>query len=141
MKKSSQNAPNAAASGQVNGASTANGADLRSSDRHAFDVQVGVNTGHRLFVGLTSNISGGGLFIATREELKRGEHIEVRFSIPGSNHVFEKRAEVCWTRPIADSEESGTQPGAGVKLIGLSDDEQQILNRFLEAHDPLFFDS
>ena len=46
-----------------NGAPAANGTnqDQRSGRRQAaFELQIGVATRHRLFVGLTSNISSGG---------------------------------------------------------------------------------
>lgn len=111
------------------------------SRRLAYDVQVGVATRHRLFVGLTSNISSGGLFVATDEPLARGDQIEVRFRIPGSEHVFQKRAEVAWIRPFDEGQsDSHQQAGAGVRLLDLSEDEKRMLNAFLDVHEPLFFE-
>ncbi len=117
------------------------GDESRHSRRSRFDIQVGVSTSHRLFVGLTSNISGGGLFIATREHLERGDRLEVRFSIPGSDYVFEKVAEVRWTRPIDEADvEANVDAGAGVALLDLNDDERRILNAFMDVHEPIFFE-
>lgn len=125
----------------ANGVPSAAGANLRASERPAFDIRVGVATDHKLFVGLTQNISAGGLFIATEAPLKRGDKVQVRFSVPGSNYVFDKQATVCWTRPVdADGGDSRTHAGAGVKFENLSDEEQKILNAFLQVHDAIFFE-
>lgn len=118
------------------------GNDRREAQRLRYDIQVGVATDHRLFVGLTSDISAGGLFIATDEPLKKGDRIEVRFSIPGTDHVFHKHATVCWTRPFDGESHSHmrTRAGAGVKLDDLSPDETKVLDAFLQVHEPIFYD-
>ncbi len=127
-----------------NGKAATNGVaqDQRSGRRQTtFELQVGVATRHRLFVGLTSNISSGGLFVATDEPLARGDEIEVRFRIPGSDHVFHKRAQVAWTRPFDETvTDANQQAGAGVRLLDLNDDEKRMLNAFIDVHEPLFFD-
>ncbi len=105
-----------------------------------FDIRVGVASDHRLFVGLTSNISAGGLFIATEEPLKRGDKVDVRFSVPGSDYVFDKKATVCWTRPIEAVGNDASRAGAGVQFDTLTEEEQKILNAFLQVHDAIFFD-
>ncbi len=114
--------------------------DRRDTSRQGFDIQVGVATDHRLFVGLTANISTGGLFIATEEPFKKGDSVEVRFSIPGADHVFHKNATVCWTRPFDADGHGRTKAGAGVKFTDLTDEESRILNAFLKVHDPIFYD-
>lgn len=115
------------------------GAERREARRQAFDLQVGVSSEHRLFVGLAHNISEGGLFIATDEHFKRGDRIEVRFSLPGTDHVFEKQAVVRWIRPIESGEENG-MAGVGVQFEGLTDEETKLLNAFLNVRDPIFYD-
>jgi len=116
------------------------GTDRVDTSEQRFDIRVGVASDHRLFVGLTWNISAGGLFIATEEPLKRGDRVDVRFSVPGSNYVFQKKATVCWTRPI-DAEGGGhSRSGAGVQFDSLTDEEQKILNAFLQVHDAIFYD-
>lgn len=114
--------------------------EQRYSSRRGYDIQVGVASDHRLFVGLTSNISTGGLFIATDEPVKKGDNVEVRFSIPGANHVFQKTATVCWTRPFDNDGTSRTKAGCGVQFNDLSEEEARILNAFLAVHEPIFYD-
>lgn len=117
------------------------GSEQRTERRGTFDIKVGVSTRHRLFVGLSSNISSGGLFVATDAQLSRGDSIEVRFRIPGSEHVFQKQAEVAWTRPFDQNQsDRQAQAGAGVRLLDLTNEEKRMLNAFIDAHDPLFFD-
>lgn len=116
------------------------GPNRRDNHRQGFDIQVGVASDHRLFVGLTANISTGGLFIATDEPFKKGDSVEVRFSIPGADHVFHKQATVCWTRPFDADGQGRTKAGAGVKFDDLTEEESRILNAFLKVHDPIFYD-
>ena len=116
--------------------------EKRRDSRSSFDIKIGVSTHHRLFVGLMANISTGGLFVATEEDLERGDRVEVRFQIPGSDHVFHKEAEVCWTRPYDDNNlDNSARAGAGVRLVGLDDEERRMLNAFIDVHEPLFFES
>ena len=114
--------------------------DRRDNNRQGFDIQIGVATDHRLFVGLTANISTGGLFIASDESFKKGDKVEVRFSIPGASHVFHKHATVCWTRPFDASGHGHSRAGAGVRFDDLTEEESRILDAFLKVHDPIFFD-
>ncbi len=125
-----------------NGAVTPSNGEKRRDSRHSFDIKIGVASHHRLFVGLMANISTGGLFVATEEHLQRGEKVEVRFQIPGSDHVFHKEAEVCWTRPYDDHNlDNSARAGAGVRLVDLDDEEKRMLNAFIEVHEPLFFET
>ena len=113
----------------------------RQERRDVFDIQVGIATRHRIFVGLSANISSGGLFVATDQALERGDSIDVRFRIPGSDHVFQKKAEVAWTRPFDHNQtHRQAQAGAGVRLLDLTAEEQRMLNEFIDAHEPLFFE-
>ncbi len=114
--------------------------ERRDNGRQGYDIQVGVATDHRLFVGLTANISTGGLFIASDEPFKKGDKVEVRFSIPGANHVFHKNAVVCWTRPFDAGGQGHAKAGAGVKFEDLTEEESRILDAFLKVHDPIFYD-
>lgn len=120
--------------------SEAEGRRRRADQRTAFDIKIGIATKHRLFVGLTDNISTGGLFVATDEELQKGDKIEVRFHIPGSDHTFAKKAEVAWIRPYDElGNDRNSQAGAGLRLLDLTDDEKRMLNSFIAEHEPLFF--
>jgi len=125
-----------------NSVASKNNGEKRRNSRSTFDIQIGISTHHRLFVGLMSNISTGGLFVATEETLEKGDRVEVRFQIPGSDHVFHKEAEVCWTRPYDDNNlDNSGRAGAGVRLVGLDDKEKRMLNAFIEVHEPIFFES
>lgn len=117
-----------------------NNSERRDGGRQGYDIQVGVATDHRLFVGLAANISTGGLFIASDEPFKKGDKVEVRFSIPGANHVFHKQATVCWTRPFDSDGHGHSKAGAGVRFEDLSEEEARILDAFLKVHEPIFYD-
>lgn len=112
----------------------------RWGPRAQFDIQIGVSTKHRVFVGLVDNISTGGLFIATDQELKKGDTLDVKFTIPGQDHKFVMKAEVMWIRPYDElGNDRNSQAGAGVRLLEMNDEEKQMLNAFINEHDPMFF--
>ena len=112
----------------------------RYGPRAQFEISVGVSTKHRVVVGLVDNLSTGGLFIATDQELKKGDTVEVKFTIPGVAHSFDKKGEVAWIRPYDElGNDRNAQAGAGVRLLDLTDDEKHMLNAFIDEHDPMFF--
>jgi len=140
-RQAHSNAYNQPGHGHGGGMSTT-GPEKRLSVRKAFDIKVGISTHHRIFVGLASNISDGGLFVATEEDLDTGDHVDVRFQIPGSDYVFQKRGEVCWIRPFDGStSDNDALQGAGLRLVDLTDDERKMLNEFIGNNETLFFDT
>jgi len=112
----------------------------RERRRHRFELEVGVSSPHRFYTGLVRNISAGGLFIQTEADLSTGDEVDVRFTIPGSSHVFEKKAQVRWIRPHDPYGADSTLTGVGVKFLELSDEEAKLLNAFIRDHDAIFYD-
>jgi uncharacterized protein (TIGR02266 family) len=65
--------------------------------------------------GVTRNISGGGLFVATMRSLPVGDRVTVMLTIPGDDEPVEALAEVRWSRPFQDLDDR--PPGLGLRFI------------------------
>ena len=70
--------------------------------------------------GVTENIGLGGLFVATRRDLRVGEHVTLRFGLPDADGRLVLEAEVRWVRKSDSVEQSGRTRGAGVRFVKMS---------------------
>jgi uncharacterized protein (TIGR02266 family) len=95
-------------------------------------------TDHGFYRGLVSDISEGGLFVATYERHPVGERIEFALRLPDSDEPVVGLAEVRWIRE--HNESSDTPPGMGLKFVELSPDALERVRRFVATHDPLVWE-
>jgi len=116
-------------------------ANQRSHQRVQVQVQVEVSmhTEHNFYTGLTENISEGGLFIATYEQLPIGTTLDVKLSLP-DHPPIESQAQVRWVREHTQFTED-VSPGVGVQFIHLEADQRQAIESFLQQRPPLFFET
>ncbi len=84
-----------------------------------------------VFFGYATNVSRSGLFINSPRTRKPGEVFELRFSLPGDDHVFACRAEVVWSRHYATG--SHDPPGFGLRFLDLPEDEADRIDAWMEA--------
>jgi uncharacterized protein (TIGR02266 family) len=89
-------------------------------------------------MGLTENLSEGGLFIATHVHKPLGTQIEVSFKLPDMSEPVKVTGTVRWVREY--SETSDTSPGMGVRFEHIGPEHTEQIRRFLAARDPLFYD-
>src|ERR1043166_3774399 len=68
----------------------------RRSERRKFRVDLTLESEHNLYCGFSTDISSGGLFIATHVPLAIGAHITVRMALPGRPFPVTVEARVCW---------------------------------------------
>lgn len=85
------------------------------------------------FVGLTNDISAGGLFVSTYRELAVGAQLELEFALPEG--VVRVVGTVRWRR---DSSEMA--PGVGIAFEGLSPADEKLIKRFCDKRPPLYYD-
>ncbi|MCS6915250.1 MAG: PilZ domain-containing protein [Myxococcales bacterium] len=87
-----------------------------------------------MFAALAQNISGGGMFLQAPEPLSVGDHIRLRFSLPGLRPL-EVDAEVVWAAPKKKTYNSRPpfQMGVGVKFINLSEAERAEVMEYVRA--------
>jgi uncharacterized protein (TIGR02266 family) len=119
----------------------AEGRERRESERvdMSVEVDVGLDSEHNFYTGLTRDISTGGLFVATHKLLAVGTKVRVRFTLPGQKEAIETDTEVRWLR---DSRAMTTDApeGMGLRFTGLSPPAKKVIGHFLNDRDSLFYD-
>ncbi len=114
--------------------------DRRCEPRHSVEVEVTFVSEHNFFTGLTQDLSGGGLFVATAAVRPIGEKIRVRFTIPTHDEVIEAITEVRWVRTAALSG-GGGEAGMGLCFLQLAPRAKQAIKAFLKRRESLLFDT
>jgi len=109
----------------------------RGSARIPMQTQVDMSSDSNVFTGFSTNLSEGGVFVATVNLLPVGTPVDLTFSLPGKTRITVK-GEVRWTREI-DDRVPDVFPGVGVRFVELGVDEAQALQRFVATREPLFY--
>jgi uncharacterized protein (TIGR02266 family) len=113
--------------------------DRRAEPRIELEVEVGLETDHNFYTGLTQDISSGGLFIATSVIYHVGDRLRVRFSLPGQTEPITAEAEVRWVRdPRAMKTDS--PEGIGLRFVELPAEAKTEISEFLSRRESLFYD-
>jgi uncharacterized protein (TIGR02266 family) len=109
----------------------------RSSSRVPMQTQVDLSSDSNVFTGFSTNLSEGGVFVATLNLLPVGTPVDLTFTLPGNTRITVK-GEVRWTREI-DDRVPDVFPGVGVRFVELGVDAAQALHKFVAAREPLFY--
>jgi uncharacterized protein (TIGR02266 family) len=110
----------------------------RAHPRHDVELEVSLESESNFYMGLTENLSEGGLFIATHLVKPMGTKIEVSFKLPHVPQAIKAMGIVRWTREY--SETSDTMPGMGVRFDSIDPQHVEQIREFLAARAPLFYD-
>src|SRR3954451_8258819 len=90
------------------------GAPRRSFTRFDVELDVSLESESNFYLGLTENLSEGGLYIATHVLKPIGTRLEVSFKLPQRPDPIRAIGVVRWVREY--SETSDTPPGLGVRF-------------------------
>ena len=112
----------------------------RQAERHDLEIAVDLESDSNFYTGLTQNISTGGLFIATHQIKRVGDHVRLKFTLPGSPRPLEVDTEVRWIRENSSLHRSDGASGMGVRFIDMSPQDAQAIQSFIENRDSLFYD-
>ncbi|MBN2715533.1 MAG: TIGR02266 family protein [Deltaproteobacteria bacterium] len=112
--------------------------DRRSTPRKLMEVDLGGQSDSNFFTGFTTDISSGGLFVATYDAPQIGHLVNLNFRLP-SGPVMSIDGEVCWCREYNEMTPD-TPPGVGVRFLHLSADDAQNINAYMKHVQPMFFD-
>ena len=107
--------------------------------RHAYETEIGVDTGSNFYTGLTQDLSAGGLFIATHQILPLGTTLRVKFGVPDIKRTFDIEASVCWVKKFRDDAPDQT-PGMGVRFMNMEDEAEAALSNYIATRETLFYD-
>jgi type IV pilus assembly protein PilZ len=114
-------------------------ADRRGNPRFELQVEVGLATEDNFYTGLTQDLSGGGLFVATHQIREVGERIKITLSLPGQPQPFEIVTEVRWVRGTALSKGAGS-PGMGLRFLQMSPQAKRAVRAFLHQRESIYYD-
>jgi len=92
--------------------------------RHALQAHVSMVANRRHMDAELLNVSRGGVGVRTKAELQPGEHVRLRFSLPGRKLVVQAQAAVAWRRPNGD---------VGLRFDEIPKDSQDELQLWLEG--------
>ncbi len=109
----------------------------RVAARVAMQTQVDLSSDSNFFTGFSTNISEGGLFVATVNVLPPGTPVDVTFSLPAGARLTLK-GEVRWTREVNDKTPD-VFPGVGVRFTELDPAVVNQIKNFVQQREPLFF--
>jgi len=113
--------------------------ERRTGPRFQVEVEVGLQTDNNFYTGLTQDLSGGGIFVATHQIRQVGDRIKVMLTLPGQTETFEILTEVRWIRGTSLSR-SVDDPGMGLRFLQMSPRAKRAVNDFLKQRESLFFD-
>lgn len=106
----------------------------RASLRVNIEVDVSLTSESHFFAGLTGNVSGGGLFVATWRTLPVGTPIDIALSLPDG--PLNAHGQVRWVRHATE----GAAPGVGVSFDDLDGRDRARIEVFCAARAPWYYD-
>ena len=109
----------------------------RVAARVAMQTQVDLVSDSNFFTGFSTNISEGGLFVATVNVLPAGTPVDVSFTLPAGRRLTVK-GEVRWTREVNDRTPD-VFPGVGVRFTEVDPAVVSQIKAFVQQREPLFF--
>jgi uncharacterized protein (TIGR02266 family) len=109
----------------------------RISPRVRMQATVDLHSDNNFFTGFSSNLSDGGLFVATVNLLPIGTEVDVTFSLPSGEKVAAK-GTVRWLREVNDKLPDSF-PGLGIQFTSLDNKDQAAIDGFLAEREPLFY--
>ena len=112
-------------------------APRRESPRVSMCTEVDLGSDSNFYGGFSTNLSEGGLFIATVSTPPKGTLVELTFTLPGGVPI-KAQGVVRWTREVNDALPE-MMPGAGVEFVDLGPEVAASISEFVMKRDPLFY--
>lgn len=109
----------------------------RQSPRVKMQAAIDLHSDNNFFVGFSSNISDGGIFVATVNLLPIGTQIELSFSLPSGDRIS-AHGVVRWVREVNDQHPDAF-PGLGIQFVKLDLPAVEAISSFVSSREPLFY--
>lgn len=101
--------------------------DRRQAVRASIDLWMEESKGNELYFRRTGNLSAGGVFFEQSIPHPLGTHVNLKFALPGQDHVIETTAEIVNT----PGEKDGL--GMGVHFLDLSENDKLQIDEFVRT--------
>jgi uncharacterized protein (TIGR02266 family) len=108
--------------------------ERRDNDRRAVHARVSLGSTSNFYVGVTENVSHGGLFVAVDELPPTGTLLDLKVDLEDGQPPLLLTGEVRWHRESPSAE--GAR-GCGVRFVALSDNHERRIADFLRQRAPL----
>ena len=107
--------------------------ERRKHPRRAFRQRIDYKAGDGDFLyEYITNISQGGIFIATQNPEPVGTTLALRFLGPDGEESLEVQGEVMWVN-LADGGEEHPNQGMGIRFVNLSEEDKDTVSRLVGA--------
>lgn len=115
--------------------------DQRNHLRIPLKVEVTIDSEHNFYVGLSENVSEGGIFVATYQSVELGTVLDLTFTLPGQPQPtqIDMKCRVQWLRDFAAAAD-GLPPGLGLQFVDPSSDALKTVRDFVRRREPAFFE-
>lgn len=107
--------------------------DSRQHDRIRYGMRVEFRTASSFLIAYSVNLSRGGLFLETEEQLPLGSEIDLQLNVPGSTPL-EVTGKVTWHRPEADADGPA---GMGVQFQEISELAGEVIDDLVTGYEGL----
>lgn len=111
--------------------------ERRVRKRVQLEIDIGFRSETNFYVGFSTDLSDGGLFVATVDLLPVGQHVDVYFVLPGGSDISVEGV-VAWVRQPRVFN-SDMQPGFGVRFTRISRRDTEAIEHFMNVREPLFY--
>lgn len=108
--------------------------DRRIDPRAPVEVEVHYRSAQEFLSAYTLNVSGGGIYIKTKEPLPLNHVVHLRFTLPGVARVFNLQGLVVWTNPFPSR--SSFPSGMGIKFVNLDAEGKKLIAGFVKSKLP-----
>lgn len=105
----------------------------RWGPRITYAIDVRLTRGTQFFAGVSSNVSEGGVFVATHGDFMVGSELSIELTLP-TGRVY-ARGLVLWQRGASPY----GPPGLGVTFLPLSQESATSLRQFCMERAPLYY--
>lgn len=103
-------------------------------DKRRFEVvrDVSFNSETNFYVGVTENVSQGGLFVRTDEKLEVGQRVSLSLTLTEGGAHIDCVGEVRWIEPHSDP------PGYGIRFTNLTAEMRKAIDAFIAQRKPIY---
>lgn len=111
--------------------------ERRVAKRASMQAVIDLTSDSNFYAGFSTDVSNGGLFVATVYVLPVGAHVDLSFSLPTGERIS-THGIVRWTREVND-QVPDSFPGMGIQFASLSQVDREAIERFVRSREPMFF--
>jgi len=92
----------------------------RRGQRVTCRIEVRLTRNGSVQVGLSEDLSPGGMYVTSGLPISRGDELSVSFVLPGSDSPTEARGRVAWVNRPGMAVRAGLQPGFGIEFLEIT---------------------